>query len=48
MTNTAITVVEGDPERGWRLLDWSEGTWTASPTEQPEAPEPADPVEQPA
>ena len=48
MTNTAITVVEGDPEAGWRLLDWCEGAWTASPTEQPEAPEPADPTEQPA
>lgn len=27
MGNGAITLVEGDPEAGWRLLSWNEGEW---------------------
>ncbi|MBE6481978.1 MAG: histidine phosphatase family protein [Actinomyces ruminicola] len=29
MRNTAVSVVEGDPDSGWRLVDWDEGTWRA-------------------
>lgn len=44
MTNTAITVVEGDPRLGWRLTSWDEGSWTTASTERPEsgAPGPAE------
>lgn len=30
MKNTGITLVEGDPGDGWRLVDWNGGAWTAS------------------
>lgn len=29
MRNTGITVVDGDPRSGWRLVDWNEGDWSA-------------------
>lgn len=29
MTNTGVTVVEGDPETGWVLRSWADGTWSA-------------------
>lgn len=28
MGNASISVVEGDPEAGWRLVSWSDGAWT--------------------
>ncbi|SPT54123.1 alpha-ribazole phosphatase [Actinomyces bovis] len=31
MGNTAITGVEGDPERGWRLAGWNNGEWVPQP-----------------
>ena len=37
MRNTGISVVEGDPECGWSLVDWNEGEWSA-----PTAPDRAD------
>ncbi|WP_017178741.1 histidine phosphatase family protein [Actinomyces timonensis] len=30
LRNTGIAVVEGDPDAGWRLLDWNDGAWRAS------------------
>ncbi|QKD79822.1 MULTISPECIES: histidine phosphatase family protein [Actinomyces] len=27
LRNTGITVAEGDPDAGWRLLDWNDGAW---------------------
>lgn len=30
LRNTGIAVVEGDPDSGWRLLDWNDGAWRAS------------------
>lgn len=29
MTNAGLSVVEGDPERGWVLRSWADGTWSA-------------------
>lgn len=29
MRNTGITIVHGDPQGGWRLVDWNEGDWSA-------------------
>ncbi|MDO5064434.1 MAG: histidine phosphatase family protein [Actinomyces bowdenii] len=29
MGNTGITLIEGDPQDGWRLVDWNEGAWRA-------------------
>lgn len=29
MSNAGISVVEGSPEDGWRLVDWNEGQWRA-------------------
>lgn len=29
MTNTGVTVVEGDPETGWVLRSWADGAWSA-------------------
>ena len=29
MRNAGVSVAEGDPEGGWRLVDWNEGEWRA-------------------
>lgn len=29
MSNAGISVVQGDPQDGWRLVDWNEGQWRA-------------------
>ena len=29
MANAGVTVVEGDPERGWALRSWADGAWRA-------------------
>lgn len=29
MTNTGVSVVEGDPETGWALRSWADGAWSA-------------------
>ena len=29
MRNAAVSLVEGDPGRGWRLVDWNEGEWVS-------------------
>lgn len=29
MSNTGISIVHGDPQGGWRLVDWNEGDWSA-------------------
>ena len=28
--NAGISLVEGDPEEGWRLVDWNEGEWNST------------------
>ena len=30
MRNAGISLVEGDPEEGWRLVDWNEGEWNST------------------
>ena len=40
MRNTGISIVEGDPQCGWSLVDWNEGEWSA-PT-APSTPDRAD------
>nr|WP_250649222.1 MULTISPECIES: histidine phosphatase family protein [unclassified Actinomyces] len=29
MANAGVTLVEGDPERGWALRSWADGAWSA-------------------
>ena len=29
MRNAGVSVAEGDPEGGWRLVSWNEGEWRA-------------------
>ena len=31
MGNASTSLVEGDPDSGWRLISWNEGEWRASP-----------------
>ena len=30
MRNAGISLVEGDPEESWRLVDWNEGEWNST------------------